>query len=118
MAAESLWVTVEDREKSAVRGISVEGTIVIGVRWNGAFEGIALSGERIKYPAGYYLDGGDAEPLEAADEPTSEGWERMRVLAFRALAEWSGNPTAVNTAASIAVPEPNGAQASMILANG
>jgi hypothetical protein len=97
MAVESLWVTLEDRDKSAVRGISIDGTIVVGVRWTRAFEGIALSGERIKCPAGYYFDGGEAELLEAAEEPTAEGWERMRLLAFRALAEWNGNSAAVNT---------------------
>jgi hypothetical protein len=96
MAAESLWVTLEDRDTSAVRGISIDGTIVVGVRWTGAFEGIALSGERVWCPAGYYLDGGEAELLEAAAKPTAEGWERMRLLAFRALAEWNGNAPALN----------------------
>lgn len=88
--AAPLWVALGEPEQSRVRGISVDGAIVIAVRWTPAWPTDMPGGDPTVFPAGYYFEGGNivaSELLEEADAPSDEGWARMRDIAFRAWEE-------------------------------
>jgi hypothetical protein len=89
--AEPHWVILGEAERSLVRGISIDGAIVIAVTWRPAWLALDASGESVPAPAGYYYETGNivqTELLEAAEAPTAEGWARMRTAAFAALKAW------------------------------
>lgn len=90
-SADPLWVRVGDDEYAG-HELRVDGEMVIGVVWlRLGHNDILPSGERLQRPPGYYFQAGPVvrgRLLEAADEPTAEGWERMRKRAVQAYEEW------------------------------
>jgi len=90
-------VGLGERDGWPLRGINFDGTIVLVVHWRPPWMAFDPTRRVREFPAGYYFEGGSniAPPdlIEAAAEPSDDGWERMRTVAVEAFEEWQrANP--------------------------